>query len=576
MKIKALLLETNPEITGLLRDLSLQDSSHSLELKKVSNLTPQLEALRAGAYQLCLLDLTKSGDSEIDELHGPLLHDLGVPTIVLSNGEDRVQRLAERACVVDVLTERDLCAGVLPRVIRFALEKNELQKRLIASSQYDQITGLPNRQKFHVHLAEVVQRARSDGNKAALLFLDLDEFKRVNDTLGHESGDGILKLAANRLQGALRDGDMVARLGGDEFVVVLNAVRDADEVNYLAQAILRVLSEPFAVRQHEIYMTVSIGISVFPDDGEDAGTLFKKADVAMYCAKGSGRNIFRHYRHSMDATFKEHLSLESDLRRAIENKELVVYYQPQVNLQTGRIVGLEALVRWEHPQLGLVFPAKFIPLAEKTGIIVSIDQWVLAEACRQSKRWLETYSDDLRISVNLSAQQFRRRNFPELVNRTLAQTGFPPQNLCLEITESSVMHQVDTGITILDSLKKIGVRLSVDDFGTGHSSLNYLKRFPLDALKVDRSFVRDIPHDREDMAISTAIVVLAKSMALEVVAEGVETREQLSFFRSLDCDTFQGYVFSEPVPASCITQMFEEDRHIVFDDLTPVVSEVEE
>jgi len=369
---------------------------------------------------------------------------------------------------------------------------------------------------------------------------------------------------------------MVARLGGDEFMIILDRVEDIRDVHFLAQNVIDVMSEPFFIEDHEIFMTVSVGISIYPLDGFDASTLFKRADVAMYQAKKSGRNTYKQYQQSMDARLKEHLNLEIDLRKAIENDELFVLYQPQVDLSTGKIKGFEALLRWQHPELGLVSPAKFIPIAEKAGIIAGLDRWVLSVACRQAKQWIERFSDKLEISVNLSAQQFRQRKLPEIVNHILAQTGFSPANLCLEITESSVMHQVQTGIATLEALKEIGLKLSVDDFGTGHSSLNYLKRFPLDKLKVDRSFVMDIPMNRDDMAISTAIVVLAKSMALEVIAEGVETPEQLAFFKSLNCDSFQGFIFSKPVSPKEITDMLEVGKCITLDDAELRLIEVDQ
>ncbi|MFQ5650070.1 MAG: EAL domain-containing protein [bacterium] len=575
-KITAFLFDSNPDLKEILCSLSLQEEGCSIEIETSGQLQLGLARVASGEIDVAFIDLT----SQTGRL-GSLANEMKTvarccPVIALIDGDENSKVVAKQLGASDLLTRRELDENTIMRTIRYALERHRLIRQLESSRQYDFLTGLSNRVLFRTIFSRVVQQAGCSHRKVALFFLDLDKFKRINDTLGHDTGDSILVLVAERLKSVVHETDTVARLGGDEFAVILDGVDDREEVCSRAQLILDALSAPFRVEQHEIFMTVSIGICVYPGDGNDASTLFKKADVAMYRAKSSGRNNYQHYQHSMDASFKEHLSLESDLRRAIENNELVVYYQPQVDLQTGRIIGVESLVRWHHPELGLMAPAKFVPLAEQTGIIVSIDQWVLSHACTQVKDWLDNLTEHLELSVNLSAKQFRRRSLPQLVNRILAQTGFSPKNLCLEITESSVMRQVEASIAILDSLKQIGLKLSLDDFGTGYSSLNYLKRFPLDKLKVDRSFVMDIPADRHDMAISTAIVVLAQSMALEVVAEGVETPEQLAFFRSLKCDSFQGYIFSRPVPANEITRMLETDKRIIFDDVPQTFAEVEQ
>ncbi|MCH9006662.1 EAL domain-containing protein [candidate division KSB1 bacterium] len=546
----------------------------TIEVVHASGVDIARELLDQIEVDLVLLDLFLTDSQGLDTLH--MLQDreaaaggqaFELPTIVLVDAanEDPAEQAVERGAH-DYLVRDQIDKNVLQRSIRYVLERNRLVRELQESRElehhlayHDFLTGLPNRLLFHDRLKQALSQAQRFGHKVALLFLDLDGFKRINDTLGHTIGDRLLRAVAQRLENGIRDSDTVARLGGDEFTIILFGIHEAKDAARVARKILRIMSAPFRVEEHELFVTASIGVSMFPDHGRDVETLIKRADIAMYRAKGSGKNNHQHYTLSMDASFFEHLTLENSLRRAIENDELVVYYQPQVDLRTGEITGLEALVRWQHPVFGLVSPAKFIPLAEETGIIVSIDEWVMQTACRQTKSWNERFKDDLQVAVNLSARQFRRSHLPETVSQILEETKLSPRNLCLEITESNVMQNVEKTISVLDDLKKIGLDLSVDDFGTGYSSLNYLKRFPIDVLKVDRAFVGGIPLDRDDMAISTAIVVLAQSMALKVVAEGVETVEQLSFFKSLNCDSFQGYYFSRPVTTEEITIMLENE-----------------
>jgi diguanylate cyclase (GGDEF)-like protein len=385
-------------------------------------------------------------------------------------------------------------------------------------------------------------------------FLDLDRFKNINDSLGHHVGDELLVQVAQRLATAVRETDTVARLGGDEFVVVLQGMRGSSGTAHVADKLLARLSEPYVVQGSELHTTPSIGISLFPDDSEEPATLLRNADTAMYHAKAAGRANYQFYTEEMNRIATARLDLERKLRQALARREFELWYQPQFASSDGALTGLEALVRWRHPEDGLIAPAHFIPLAEETGIIMEIGTWVLGEACRQLRHWLDTRLPAVRMSVNLSVRQLRDAHLAETVAAVLAGTGLSPGLLELEITESSVMDKPQKAIAVLTALKALGVRIAIDDFGTGHSSLSYLKLFPLDHLKIDRSFVSDIEHDANDAAIVAAAVSLAHNLGLSVVAEGVESAVQVARLRELGCDELQGYHFSRPLPAAEIEQ----------------------
>lgn len=427
-------------------------------------------------------------------------------------------------------------------------KRDEAMLQFLAN--HDQLTQLPNRNQFTQKLHEALARASRYEHRVALLFVDLDRFKNVNDTLGHESGDILLIAVAGRFRETLRGTDTLARLGGDEFTVVLEEVEGPSQAAASAQRLLNTLAQPFHVQGHELFIGASIGISIFPEDGGDATTLLRNADIAMYRSKDLGRNIFQFFSHEATATSLERLRLENSLRRAVERGEFVLHYQPIVDLERNQVVGMESLVRWNHPELGMVPPATFIPVAEETGLIVPIGDWVLKAACLQARALHDLGYSDLRVAVNLSAKQFRRRDLAQTVADILATTRLPPTMLELEVTESSVMENAEVAVRTLHSLKEMGVHLSIDDFGTGYSSLSQLKRFPIDALKVDQSFVRDIPGDEDDAAIASAIIAMGHRMRLTLIAEGVETVEQLAFLRERDCHRGQGYLFSRPVPAT--------------------------
>jgi len=440
-------------------------------------------------------------------------------------------------------------------------ERKQAEEQIRILAYYDNLTGLPNRTFFKEILNRTLVRARRRQEISALLIIDIDNFKRINDTLGHTVGDHLLKATAEKLSTCIRKTDSVARLdedqttevvsrlGGDEFVVLLSELVNAQDAVIVAQRMLNDLSRPIMVGEREVFLSASIGISLCPSDGEDVDTLLKNADAAMSHAKSRGSNSYQFYEESMNAAALKRLTLESELRRAMEHDEFLVYYQPKLDVPTRKIIGMEALVRWQHPDRGLISPADFIPLAEETGLIVPIGEWVLRTACTQNEAWQDAGFEPLSVSVNLSSRQFEQQNLTGAVAAALHDTGLAAQYLELEITESMLMRDPEETIMILQALENKGIRISIDDFGTGYSSLSYLNRFPLDYLKVDRAFVMNITTNPDDAAITTAIVAMAHSLKLKVIAEGVETEEQLAFLRELGCDEVQGYLFSRPLPA---------------------------
>ena len=428
------------------------------------------------------------------------------------------------------------------------VERRRADQRVQHLTHHDALTGLPNRTLLADRVGQAIARGHRSGSKTALIFLDLDRFKIVNDSLGHTTGDLLLQAVAARLSACLRNEDTAARLGGDEFIVSLPDVEDAAEAAAVASRILAELSRPVTVAGHVLHAECSIGIALFPDDGDSADTLIRNADTAMYHAKESGRANYQFFNPQMTERVSRRLSTETSLRRGIERGEFRLHFQPLIATATGRVVGAEALLRWPQADGRIVSPAEFIPVAEDSGLIVPLGEWVLRAACTQARAW-QARQPGLRIAVNLSARQFQQSNLVDMVAAVLAETGLAPELLELELTEGMLMHNVEEAVRTMLRLHAMGLRLAIDDFGTGYSSLSYLKRFPIHTLKIDRSFVRDIHTDPGDAAIVTAIVAMARSLNLEVTAEGVETAQQASFLRSLRCNLVQGFHFGRPVPA---------------------------
>ncbi|MBL0140970.1 MAG: EAL domain-containing protein [Betaproteobacteria bacterium] len=443
---------------------------------------------------------------------------------------------------------------------RDVTERKVIQQRIQHLAYHDNLTGLPNRGLLQDRLAHSIARAERGGRKVAVLFIDLDNFKNINDTLGHDVGDELLRQVAQRLSGCVRAGDTIARQGGDEFIVLLDSLDDGRVASVVAQKILNALRAAFVLDGMEQHVSGSVGIAVYPGDGSDAQTLMKNADTAMFHGKGIGKNTYQYFTAQMNIAVKRRMTLESALRRAVLQKNFVLHYQPQVNLETGEIVAVESLVRWKTEDSGTVMPGDFIPLAEETGLISEIGEWVLREACRQNREWQDRGLAPRRMAVNLSARQFSDKAFLDTVIRVLQDTGLDPKWLELEITESQVMRQTDGMILMLNRLSEMGVHLAIDDFGTGYSSLSYLKRLPIQTLKIDQSFIRDITVDPNDAAIVVAIINMARSLDLQTIAEGVETAGQLAILRAKDCRVGQGYYFSMPMSADSVYPLLKRNN----------------
>jgi len=466
-------------------------------------------------------------------------------------------------------------APVVWGICRDITERKRAQEQLYHMAHHDTLTGLPNRLNFVDRLRQSIAMARRMGKQVAVLFLDLDRFKIINDTLGHAAGDALLVEMAARLQNCLREIDCIGRLGGDEFAIAIGNLTFAADAEKIAGKILKSLGEVVQIHEHELHLTTSIGISLFPGDHEDAEQLLRKADIAMYTAKAKGRNNVQVYDASLDLDSDRRLILEQGMRRALEHREFEIYYQPKVDTRGNRITSMEALLRWEHPEFGLLPPAEFISLAEETGLIFTLGEWVLREACLQNRAWQRQGLPPVRVAVNLSGYQLQQKGLIDMIRSVLDEAELDPRWLELEVTETVVMQNPDFAVTILRELRNLGIHISIDDFGTGYSSLSHLKRFAINTLKIDKSFVSEVERNTTDAAIASAIIAMGNSLELTVIAEGVETAGQLEFLKKHDCHEIQGYFFSQPVPAE-IAAMLLRKGEAGGDVENPDVSEVAE
>jgi diguanylate cyclase (GGDEF)-like protein len=461
-------------------------------------------------------------------------------------GDEELKLLEELA--------NDLAYGI--ETLRTRVEHAAAEKKLEFLAHHDMLTGMPNRLLLRDRFEQAAAEADREHSGVAVLFLDLDNFKQVNDTLGHNYGDQLLVKVVERLRNCLREADTISRQGGDEFIVLLPHSHDVRVIGGVAEHIVQAFADPFEIESYSINTTFSIGISLYPDDSREFDALLKNADTALYQSKDSGRDTYRFFSEKMNIDAQEQLHLQGQLRNAVKNQEFLLHYQPQIDIGSGRMIGAEALVRWQHPELGLIPPGKFIPLAERTGLVIPMGEWVLNEACRQARQWMDS-GQPLVMAVNLSALQFKRGNLLETVAEALKQSGLPPHMLELELTESILVQDVEVAIKTLRSLKEMGVKLSIDDFGTGYSSLSYLKRLAVNKLKIDQSFVRELAIDADSAAIVKAIIQLGHTLQLTVIAEGVETDAQFAFLRNYGCDEVQGYLFSRPVAAAEFVRLFK-------------------
>jgi len=459
---------------------------------------------------------------------------------------------------------------ILNHRLRYMLRANSAMSELSHSEEkmrymayHDNLTGLPNRQYFKENATNEIRRCKKENAMMGILFLDLDHFKRINDTLGHNIGDKFLHALAQRICHCIRNSDfiarndfsetievdnLVARFGGDEFTLLLPNIKNQDDTTHIAERIIKNLEDPINIDGREIYISTSIGISIYPEHGHTVDLLLKNADIAMYYAKKSGRNDFQYYASSMNDRALDRLTLENDLRKGLKNNELLPYYQPKIDLSTNKISGVEVLVRWNHPERGLLYPDEFVSIAEETGLIILIDEMILETACRNMKYWQDKYNNPMKIAVNISGPQFCQSDFSERISNILNTTKFPAENLELEITENVIMSNTNKTMETLSKLKKMHIKLAIDDFGTGYSSLIYLKKFPIDRVKIDRGFIKDILTDADDAALTKAIIAMSHSLNLQVTAEGVESPEQVAFLKDLGCDEVQGFYYSRAVP----------------------------
>jgi diguanylate cyclase (GGDEF)-like protein len=483
-----------------------------------------------------------------------------IPILMITALEDR--QSIERAFEVGAsdFIPKPIHLSVVNQRVRRIIDATRAERHVQHLAYNDALTGLPNRLLFMEQLNQAIERTAEHSGMLAVLFLDLDRFKFINDTLGHEVGDKLLAAMAQRLKGCVRADDCVARLGGDEFTVLLDELPNAAVAASVAQNICRTVSSPMVIDGQEIVVTASIGISLYPQDGPDLSRLLRHADTAMYRAKHS-RSGFCYYEAAMESAVSDRLKMENDLRHALEREEFTVFYQPVIDTLTGNVSGVEALVRWMHPENGIVSPADFIPVAEETGLILPLGEYVLRTACRQTKVWIDNGMPALHVAVNLSAKQLEQPDLRDIILSALNESGLPASSLVLEITESVLMEHAAESIDLLRGLRDLGIHLSIDDFGTGYSSLSYLKHLPANTLKIDRSFIQDTPQDEDAVAIVTGILALAHSLRMTVVAEGVETTAQRDTLANLECDCLQGYLFSKPLPAELIeTQLFAPKR----------------
>ncbi|MFV1985329.1 MAG: EAL domain-containing protein [Thiohalomonadales bacterium] len=565
-KIDVILVDANPGDVKLIDDYLSKSVNEQFSLTSFARINDAIEELNKKSYAIMLLDLNLPDGSGIRILNKAHQVVPDMPIIIITNEEDDELAIkVVKSGAQDFIVKNTFDASLLFRSIRHAIERKRLWVKLAQTEKRehflatrDILTGLPNRYTYNERLKRGLSYCNRYGGKLAVMFLDLDRFKFVNDTLGHKVGDILLIDVAKRIQTCLRETDIVARIGGDEFIFLLPKIDQSLNAAKVAKHILKVLNAPFSIEEQEIYISASIGIALYPSDGKSATRLIKNADLAMYSAKESGRNKYDFFTKKMNKIVTERLLLENDIRVALKNKEFYLEYQPVINTKTKKMVATEALIRWKHPTKGRMYPDSFISIAEETRQIIQIGNWVLEEACIQNKKWQNNGLSSLRIAINVSAIQFTQLNFVNKVQDILKRTGMDGKFLELELTEGILMQDVELTINVLSELRSIGIRISIDDFGTGYSSMSYLKKFPLDILKIDRSFIKDLPHDQKDSAIVIAIAAMAKGLSLEIIAEGIETAEQNAFIKKVGCQCMQGFYLQKPVAAASILKIIKQ------------------
>lgn len=563
MNINILLIEDNEADSRYVQEM-LHDAEFGKHMVTTSATSKEaIGLLQKNSFDIVLTDLRLPDTDGLEIITHIQAINSNIPIVVLTGQNDEALAIQIiQLGAQDYLVKGQGDGHLINRVIDYSIERKKNVDELSHLANYDVLTGLANRLLFRERLDRALIRADRNKSLVALFVIDLDRFKNINDTLGHDAGDRLLVEVSKRLQECTREGDTVARLGGDEFTIIMEDVKSSEDAVLIADKVLEFMKKPFDINSNELFVTPSIGITIYPIDDTNAGHLIINADSAMYDAKDNGRNCYRFYTADMNSHLIVQMNMEAKLRRALERKEFVLYYQPKFSVRNREIIGAEALIRWNDPDEGLISPAIFIPLAEETGLIAPITDWVIQEACRQNSEWQQEGYNHIRMAVNISPKQFNQENVVRRIFNQIICSDLSPKYVELEITEGALMEDVEESIEILNALKKWGIHISIDDFGTGYSSLSYLKKFPLDTLKIDQSFVRDLLQDSDDAAIVSAIIGMAKSLRFNVIAEGVETVQQLNYLAEHGCNEVQGYYTGKPVPAEEFVQFFTKETGI--------------
>lgn len=553
--ISLLLIENDPQEVVVIKNMLKEGLQNQFTFEHSSSVEGALSLVQTHSFHAIILDLHLPDGKSFESIPQFLHYCPGAPILILSGVEDEDRAIqAVKSGVQDYLIKGQTSSSTLCRAIRYAIERNRATQRITQLAHYDHLTGLANRGLFYERLHCAVARCNRNDTAMALMFLDLDHFKAINDNLGHECGDSLLKTVATRIKQSIREIDTGVRLGGDEFAVLLEQIISIDDVAAVAQRILNLLAQPAIVNQHHLQVTGSLGITIYPWDSVNPQELLSHADAAMYRAKAQGGNNYQFYIAGMKTAGLDGSTLEIELHRALTKQEFLLHYQPQIAFATKQVIGMEALLRWHHPYQGLIGPGHFIPQAEENGMIVPIGEWVLRAASKQARYWEQQGFPAPRVAVNLSARQLYHGDLASLIDEILHTSRLNPENLKLELTETFLIHETDKILRTLRDIKAMGVHLYIDDFGAGYASLRYLKSLPVDGIKIDQSLIQYLPHQTNDAAIVEAIISLGKALGLQVIAEGVETQEQADFLENCGCDAMQGYWIGPPLPANESTQ----------------------
>ena len=555
-RLHILYIGSNRDEYQRLEELLLKALGEGLLMTWINNFNEALWPLEACYYDLVFLDYRLDGRDTIELLRrSSSMEERAMPVIMLADNEDHLDDLEViRQGAADYLSKQELSVSMLKRSVRYAIERKRIEQRLLTLSHFDPLTGLSNRNLFYLKLTDGIIQSLRGNNLLALLFLDLDNFKEINDTMGHPVGDRLLQEVSARLKGSTRASDTVARLGGDEFAIIATHLNNETDITLLAKKLITSFNEPFVFGNEKIMAHTSIGIALCPTHGHDPDELLRHADLALYQAKGAGRNNFKFYDSELDARAQEYRALEQEMRYALQQQNFTLHFQPMFSADGKNVIGVEALARWPHKVRGMISPVDFIPLAESSGLILPLGEQILEMACDEINRWKQLGLPELLVAVNLSPTQFADPKLIEKISETLQRKGVSPHLVELEITENTLM---DTGPEVIDRLTKLhdmGIKLAIDDFGTGYSSLSYLKKFPVHKLKIDRAFIKDVTTDKDDATIARTIIHLGQAMNLEIIAEGVETEAQLAFLRDEGCQQVQGFLFAKPMPSDALIE----------------------